>query len=379
MSTVKTRTVRVRNGIRQSDYVKADESLKMLFHLSPRPIVDLLNGLFGENFNSESASVEPLNTEFVTGELDTIFADSRIRITQGSQTKEFHIEFQTRNDAAMIVRMFEYGFQAAKGRTERVENQVVIRFPPQLVIYLESGPASTEDISCIVQFPPYEAGNQYAYRVPVKRFWEFTAQDFMGQMFALIPFQVFTFRKVISDLVKDRDLSAGHRKTLIHQELEKLKDCIERSHEYILEVHRQQKITDEDVNKMSTVIFNLSRHLYNKFDTYYESFFMEVEQMVKSIFDMKLLRQAREEAKREGRLEGQLEGRIEGKLEGKLEGEIRGKHEMLLSQFSQRNFLDDRIKAFILDASDEAQIQKLSSLILTAKSKQEILQQIDVE
>jgi flagellar biosynthesis/type III secretory pathway protein FliH len=242
---------------------------------------------------------------------------------------------------------------------------------------------NTDAISCIVEFPPYQDGDYYCYKVPVKRFWEFTADDFQGRMFALIPFQVFTFRKVIAAIVKDKDIPNHEKKLHVHAELARLKECIEQSYEYILAAHRQHQITDEDVNKMSTVIFNLSRHLYNKFETYYDSFFTEVEQMVKSIFDMKLLKQAREEAmkegKQEGLKEGMKEGMKEGKIKGKIEGMIEAKRELLLFQFSQKNLLDDRIKKHILSTTDDAQIQKLSSLILTATSKQDILQQLDLE
>ncbi|MBL0385067.1 hypothetical protein JJB07_00285 [Tumebacillus sp. ITR2] len=395
MSALQTRKVKVHVGSKRPHPVKADESLKTLFHLSSRPIVDLLNGLFGEAFNPESAQVESLNTEFIDGEMDAMYADSRIRVTTEQETKEFHIEFQTKNDAMMIIRMFEYGFQAAKGGSQKVEEGIVIRFPPQLVIYLEHGPLRTDEISCIVQFPPYEAGNQYEYRVPVKRFWEFTDEDFTGDLYALIPFQVFTFRKVISSIVQDQGLSDQEKKLFVHRELARLKECIEQSHEYILAVHRQRKITEDDVNKMSTVIYNLSRHLYNKFEPYYESFFVEVEQMVKSMIDMKLLKQAKEvamnegrmlgikegksEGLKEGKLQGLMEGKLQGLMEGKTQGLMEGKHEMLLSQFSQRNFLDDQMRAFILGVSDEEMIQKLSSLILTASSKQEILQGIQAE
>ncbi|KEO81308.1 hypothetical protein EL26_21380 [Tumebacillus flagellatus] len=367
--------------------MKADESLKTLFHLSSKPIVALLNGLFGETFDPETASVESLNTEFVNGEMDTIYADSRIRVTDLQESKEFHIEFQTKNDASMIVRMFEYGFQVAKGSTQRVEDQLVVRFPPQLVIYLEQGPLSADFLSCLVQFPPYEQSDLYEYKVPVKRYWEFNAEDFKGQMFALLPFQVFTYRKAIAKIVNDQDLTESHKKRLVHQELLRLKECIEQSHDSILEVHRQRLITDDDVNKMSTVIFNLSRHLYNKFEAYYDSFFLEVEKMVKSMFDVNLLKQAREEAMRDGRnegireglKEGIREGRKEGLKEGLKEGRIEGQHKLLLSQFSLRNFLDDRVREYILQVTDEAEIQRLSSLLLTANSKQEILQHIGVD
>ena len=50
----------------------------------------------------------------------------------------YHLEFQTKNDSTMVVRMFEYGFK--KGKENSIKNlndTKTIYFPKQKVIFFE--------------------------------------------------------------------------------------------------------------------------------------------------------------------------------------------------------------------------------------------------
>ena len=62
----------------------------------------------------------------------------------------------------MIVRMFEYGFQIAKEAVAKEANALILRYPQQLVLYLERDDSIAEELK--------------------------------DSLYALIPFHVFTAR-----------------------------------------------------------------------------------------------------------------------------------------------------------------------------------------
>ncbi|MGB8957161.1 MAG: hypothetical protein WCC10_17450 [Tumebacillaceae bacterium] len=356
-----------REGVR----VQADESMKALFNLSKRPTLDLLNGLFGEHFTLEEAEIIRKNTEFVPADMNVIVADWIIQVTQGGQARQFHVEFQTYDQSSMVVRMFEYGFQIAKEAAAKEANLLILRYPQQLVLYLERDDSIAEEISCIVEFPPYEEQNKFEYKVPVKKFWNISVEELKDSLYALIPFHVFTARKQIADIEKDRGLSEDRKRQLIHRELSKVKGLLESSRNYLLEIHRAGKITDEDLDQMSTVMINLSHYLYRKFIAYYETFLVEVETMVTHVLNFEAMNNSRLEGLRqgveEGRQAGLEEGRQEGLEEGRQEGWLEARTEVLLSILEAKGGVkDENLTAIINQQTD---IAKLTEWVVLASTK----------
>lgn len=351
--------------------VKADEALKKLFSLSKRPTLDLLNGLFNEQFKPETTEIFPKNTEYVSADLSVIFADWLMTVQEGDVSKQFHIEFQITNPASMIVRMFEYGFHAARDSSLTTGQKVTLRYPRQLVLYLERDQSVAEDISCIVEFPPYGENDTFEYKVPVKKFWDISVEELKTNLYALIPFNTFTSRKLMSDIAQDPRLTDEQKKNLIHDEFQKIKRVIQSGQEHLLALFREAKLTEDDLNNMSTVTTNLSYHLYEKFFEYYESFPREVEHMIESIIDPKVLKELKETRIRyeeEGRTRGMIQGRHEGRVEGKLESRVEDLLNILNARgFTQQNWVD-RIK----QEKDPDKLSKWVVLAATASSAQEI-------
>ena len=95
--------------------VKLDEVLKFLFSTSNKVLVKLLNGIFNENFSVDEVELTVSNNEFVEDDLGILRGDMFFDILNKDYNKaSYHIEFQTKNDNTMIVRMFEYGFKKGK-------------------------------------------------------------------------------------------------------------------------------------------------------------------------------------------------------------------------------------------------------------------------
>ena len=89
--------------------------MKFLFSTSNKVLVKLLNGIFNENFNVDEVELTVSNNEFVEDDLGILRGDMFFDILNKNDNKaSYHIEFQTKNDNTMIVRMFEYGFKKGK-------------------------------------------------------------------------------------------------------------------------------------------------------------------------------------------------------------------------------------------------------------------------
>lgn len=78
------------------------------------------------------------SNEFVSDEYDIIRGDLFLKIIQNEKPNHFHIELQTLNDATMVIRLFEYGFQSAKQYAKIArKDETLIYIPKQLVIFVE--------------------------------------------------------------------------------------------------------------------------------------------------------------------------------------------------------------------------------------------------
>ena len=126
----------------EKEKVKLDEVLKFLFSTSNKVLVKLLNGIFEENFNVDEVELTVSNNEFVEDDLGILRGDMFFDILNKNSDKvSYHIEFQTKNDNTMVIRMFEYVFRKGKEQ-ERSINKVkedtrTIYFPKQKVIFLK--------------------------------------------------------------------------------------------------------------------------------------------------------------------------------------------------------------------------------------------------
>ena len=119
--------------------VKMDELIKRLFHLSKKPLLNLLNALYNDNIE-ESAGVEYGSAEFVHENLVKSIADLFINVYSRRAAYRYHIEFQTTHDKNIVIRMFRYGFEKAKE---------VVNYPS--LCYAQEG--ASKSISKVTELP----------------------------------------------------------------------------------------------------------------------------------------------------------------------------------------------------------------------------------
>ena len=158
-----------------NEKVKLDEVLKFLFSTSKKVLVNLLNGIFEENYHSDEVKLSVSNNEFVMDTFDTIRGDVFFDILNSESEKiSYHLEFQTRNDSTMVIRMFEYGFKKAKEQAGNNDDFKTIYFPKQKVIFFEENKNIKDIIKLRIVLPDDQS---FLYSVQVVKYWEYTDKD----------------------------------------------------------------------------------------------------------------------------------------------------------------------------------------------------------
>ena len=195
-----------------NEKVKLDEVLKFLFSTSKNVLVNLLNGIFEESFNSDEVNLSVSNNEFVMDTFDTLRGDVFFDILNNESKKiSYHLEFQTRNDSTMVIRMFEYGLKKGKEQAGNSDDFKTVYFPKQKVIFFEENKNIKDIIKLRIVLPDDQS---FIYSVPVMKYWEYTDKDLIeNKMYPLLPLQLFKLRKELefsrrkNDIGKIKELS----------------------------------------------------------------------------------------------------------------------------------------------------------------------------
>lgn len=292
--------------------IKLDEVLKYLFSTSNKVLINLLNGIFDENFKEDEVSLTISNNEFIGESLDVIRGDMFFEISKLNNQKTcYHLEFQTKNDSTMIIRMFEYGFK--KGReTQSINlNDVkTIYFPKQKVIFFEENKNINNSLDLNIVFP---SGENILYSVDVIKYWEYTEEELIRKkMYPLIPLQLFNLRKELEKCQKNNDIKKINELSHIAKSLA-VRLAIESK-----ELFDSYEILGEDFHKMLLSINNLIEYLNRNYlnDDRLEE---EVNTMTKTLYDPEVEKRGIEIGRQEGIQEGIQLGRQQGISSTKIE------------------------------------------------------------
>ncbi|WP_372634885.1 hypothetical protein [Cohnella sp.] len=299
----------------EKERLKLDQMMSVLFRLSKRLRLQLINGLFGESFTgAEVKAIHYSNSKFVdSDEFNRIIGDLFMKLDTVRGAFHYHVEFQTLNDRSMVIRMFRYGFEKALelagGKAE--DGVQLVAFPKQIVIFLEENKAIGDELRFRMRLPD---GTETMYTVPVLKIWTLTPRDLQERkLFALLPLQVFRSRKRVRRIAASRRTD-NEKRTLFSKEFERLKATIEETVEVLRELRRKRQLPLEDLDKILQVLQNILNYLYRHYGEYKQTE-REVSEMIKT-FIPEALKRGRREGKREGIKEGIKEGLQEGKKLG---------------------------------------------------------------
>jgi hypothetical protein len=276
---------------------------KMAFRLSDKLVLMMLSSLFEDDYDLKEVTVEYGNTEFIGDHLERLHSDIEIMVNAGNLIRNYHIEFQTQNDQSMVIRMFRYGFEKSRELFSTVEEKSRIRleFPKQLVIFLEENNAIGAFLEMDIVFPNADI---ITYQVPVLKLWEYDLSSLKSKnLYLLVPFKVFDFRKNIQNIVSGNRPEA-EKKRLITAEFERMLVVIKEITSIIEELYFSNEINTQDLEQILLIINNLTEYLYQKYSNYQEKpINEEVGKMLTTLINPAILEKGREEGLKEGKLD----------------------------------------------------------------------------
>ena len=275
-----------------------------MFSVSKPTLVKMMNSLFGENFDAETVEIIQTNPEFEDFGLEIIRGDMFLRFRDiagkaEAKSNHFHVEFQTRRDRLIGIRVFSYAFNKAveneRHESNNNDGEIVLYMPKSLVIHVEEHEKIPKDRYSVKIIFTDENNQETAinYTVPVLRYWEYDEKRLIAEkLYPLLPLQLFMLRSEL-EKVSRRKNPAGKRETIA-----KIRVIAER---IVREAHRLGdigEIDDDDIEKITTAIGELFKHLNDKYraDAKLNE---EVSDMIKTLYDERIFIKGMEEAKKE--------------------------------------------------------------------------------
>jgi hypothetical protein len=231
-----------------------DRTFKFLItRLSHPAVIAAINGLFHTEY-AVGTQVNYPNTEFINRALNKKVADILIRMGEGA---DHLIELQLRTGKQMILRLFDYAYQASRPVPAKNRRSFSLYFPWIMVIYLEHGPKN-EKLSLPLHFP---GKMPYTYTVNIFTLSKHTLNDLEERrLYVLMPYLVVGLRKNIK--------KAGYES---RQELaERLGDLIREINQTFNAAVKKGLLTDEDGEKLKTAVRVISREVYRKYEEFKE-------------------------------------------------------------------------------------------------------------
>jgi hypothetical protein len=226
-----------------------DKCFKYLMQrLSDKPTIAFINGLFDEQYPLNGTVVQ-LNSEFITVKLEKKLADGLL----STNSRQYHVEVQIKNDTDIVIRLVEYGFGMAERSPADKEGIITMTFPKQYLIYLESNKGTPDEEQVLLQFPD---GGHYLYRVPVLKLADHSIEELEQKgLYALLPFVVLNLRKAV------RQAKSSEEKSGLAEELRHMLVVLR---EFFREQVALDMLTNMDELELLRVLEDLNANLYKE-------------------------------------------------------------------------------------------------------------------
>ena len=177
-----------------------DKAFKRILTLSDKAVINLINGLFGTDYPTDS-KITYNWTEHEDKELKRTLSDSILTI---DNKDSYHIEAQMTEDEEIVFRVFEYGFgHAYKNRIIESCGESMV-FPQPCIVYLDEGKKDKlpDEYTLILQF---KNQGEFIYKVPVVKLQNISLQELNDKkLIVLLPFLLLKLRKKL-DKIRSKD------------------------------------------------------------------------------------------------------------------------------------------------------------------------------
>lgn len=198
-----------------------DDVFRTLSNDCSELLIPVINDVFHEHFTGNEKIVFLPNEHFINqqnGQERERITDTFFKI-YGKETKQYHIECQSTDDANMLVRMFEYDTQIALDHGKIKDSTLTVHFPNSAVFFLRSS-SGTPDIMYVRMVTP---GGELTYSLPVMKMKDYTLDEiFAKNLLFLIPFYIFVHESRFAVYNKDKA-----KLQLLLKEYENIKNRLE--------------------------------------------------------------------------------------------------------------------------------------------------------
>jgi hypothetical protein len=297
-----------------------DGIMKMLFRLSDKLTIGMINSLFGKDIPLDakvtSESVEIHRFSQTEPAVDEIRSDMLLNING----ERFHAEFQTVNDPTISVRMFEYGFtiaiQEIKSYLTHTKDGIKLNYPKQYIIFVEQDDKIPER-ELTMKVILWD-GDEKEYTVPLMKYWQETPDSLEAKhLEPLLPLQVFKLRKSLAAIARSKKPESEKEKLMEAKLREMIKIYTEVTEKIRDLTEKEGRLTTYHAEQMLMALQHLSEYLYSRYKGYTE-IEREAIQVSESVWSFD---KWRNEGEQMGLRKGELKGHKETAHEMFVDGE----------------------------------------------------------
>jgi hypothetical protein len=225
-----------------------DKIFKRILTLSNSAVINFINAIFSKNFPADSEIIYNW-TENIKDDLHKTIADTVMTI---NGTEKFNIEVQINNDSEIVLRVFEYGYQAALKHKIIERDRIILNFPTPKIIFLEDNSQTPDSVKLILNF---QEQGQAEYNVPAIKFLSYTIEELNNQrMIILMPLYLLKLRK---------EIQAAKSKGTLKESASALKNLLNNGIiKSIRDNEQSGNITSEDAFVLREMLDRLYKYLY---------------------------------------------------------------------------------------------------------------------
>jgi hypothetical protein len=173
--------------------IPADETIKLVFAADRVALIRFINAIFNKSYDTATPRFTLTNADFINSEtFDAIYGDFMFSIDGDF----YHIEFQTKYDKTISLRIFSYGAHKAleTALSDSDDETVLFIFPQPLVIYLEQNRNISSELNAMLQLPNGQP--PVAFKIPIIKMWELSVESLTEkEWYLLLPFTLISYRK----------------------------------------------------------------------------------------------------------------------------------------------------------------------------------------
>ena len=199
-----------------------DKAFKRILTLSDKSVINLINGLFGTDYPTNS-KITYNWTEHEDKDLKKTLSDSILTI---NGRDSYHIEAQMTEDEEIVFRVFEYGFgHAYKNRIIESGGESMV-FPQPCIIYLDEGKNDKlpDEYTLTLQFK--EQG-EFIYKVPIVKLQNISLHELNDKkLIVLLPFLLLKLRKKV-DKIRSKESMNELQKLVMDDIIESINKNVE--------------------------------------------------------------------------------------------------------------------------------------------------------